>query len=338
VRAIGSTFAAETLGATSEPPWSRSGPPTYVQSGGQALRLLSRHLWAEGRRTLLLPGFLCESMIAPFLDREWRISYYDVDEDLQPNLASAVIAPEHLAHTVVVAAAYFGRRLSTRSVRALDVLSTGGACVVEDRTHNVLDWSGPNWDFAVASLRKLLPVGDGAVVVGGAWDIPRGGAGPGEGYWRAMDLKAGGDESAVSEWRRLFAEAEARFEVELEPAGASLRTVHAIERFPYARMAEARRSNAKQLVESLVDFDVVNADLDGGTPSHVVVRVEHPISVQRRLAASGVFCPIHWPRPAQVPYRLSWPDDVISLPIDHRYGEADMARVADVFKRTVLDD
>jgi hypothetical protein len=335
---IGSTFGAESHASHGAGvPWGSAAQITYVQSGGQALRLLSEYLWRDGRRQLVLPRFLCESMITPFATRPWRIRYYDVDRNLQPCLELVHLPHAEHSQTVILAAGYFGYSLSTDSVEALVHMQSAGVRIIQDRTHNVFDRSGWMAEFTVSSLRKLLPVGDGAVITGGSWKIATSQTGPGETYWRAMDLKASGDPVAIENSRAIFAAAEQAFERQLDPTLATSRTVETLERLPYAGMAEARRHNARILSELIGKQRVINGNLETGTPSHLVVRVHDPSVVQGRLASAGIYCPIHWPRPQQIPDVFSWPNDVLSLPVDHRYNETAMKRVAKMFNKVVSD-
>jgi hypothetical protein len=56
--------------------------------------------------------------------------------------------------------------------------------------------------------------------------------------------------------------------------------------------------------------------------------------VLRGLHAARIFAAVHWPRiaapAADFPREAGWARRLITLPCDHRYGAAEMARIADV--------
>jgi hypothetical protein len=332
---IGSTFVRQvdpTLDGS--PPWSAWARWSLFQSGGQALRWLSHAMWDEGRRAILMPGYLCETMIVPFSDHPWHMTFYRYDDQLRPVLddfKEQVVAPDE---QVALVAEYFGRLLSEAWQAELDEQMSAGLRVVEDRTHRVFDSEQPRAHYSIASLRKTLPVGDGGVLSGahvaeGLVDQP----GPGDMYWEAMDLKSAAESQAdIDEANVMFRQAESDFERQLTPARASTRTRLALGHLDYEGFAKRRSQNATVLTAHLDEAGVdVVAGTDAAVPSHVVVRANEPKQVQRALADLGIYCPIHWPRPPQVPSTLAWIDDVISLPIDHRYSERDMEHVAKAF-------
>jgi hypothetical protein len=103
-------------------------------------------------------------------------------------------------------------------------------------------------------------------------------------------------------------------------------------------MRAVRRANFDILAEQIDDLTVVNDDLDGGTPAYLVLRTPEPVVLQEKLARRGVFCPILWPRPPQLPPDLSWHDDVLAVPIDHRYGRHEMDYVAEALHEVATRD
>jgi hypothetical protein len=74
---VGSDFenvhAGHLLGRDAVPPWERLGEPvTYVASGRQGLALVARELHRLGRRRVVVPGYLCDSMVCPSRPRAGR--------------------------------------------------------------------------------------------------------------------------------------------------------------------------------------------------------------------------------------------------------------------------
>jgi hypothetical protein len=342
-RAIGSDM--ETVGAAflraapHRAPWEDERMQTvHVETGRQALALLAHELASTVDSTLLVPAYLCDSMIDPFLDRGWRVEPYRMTDDLRVDEAHLrSLAAGRSRPFAVLLALYFGREPDA-AYRSLVVdLQRAGATVIDDETHRVFSPGDSGADFAVASLRKTLPLADGAYLRGPGDHaiLP---AGPESPRWAAMDAKgthlAGhtGDQS----FARLFAEANHALEASDTPRGIGERTEGAIAHLDYDLLRGARQANAQALSDELVTLgaQVVNSPGDELLPSHLVVSVPDPKSVQRAMAASGVYCPIHWP-PSERLDVGPWPSRFLSLPVDHRYTPTDMSRAASVFAEAV---
>jgi dTDP-4-amino-4,6-dideoxygalactose transaminase len=110
-------------------------------------------------------------------------------------------------------------------------------------------------------------------------------------------------------------------------------SVALVRRLDLVEIARRRRSNARALATALAQRDVrLLADPRASTdvPSHLVVVVPDPRALQAALAGRGVYCPRHWPRPMLVAVP-TWPDRLLSLPVDQRYDQADMSRIAETF-------
>jgi hypothetical protein len=104
-------------------------------------------------------------------------------------------------------------------------------------------------------------------------------------------------------------------------------------------IAERRIANARALAAALDDVGIATAvpvrSLE--VPSHLPVRVADPVATQAALARAEVYCPIHWPRPQGFATQEAWPDDLLSLPVDHRYDHVDMQRIAQELQHTAFD-
>lgn len=336
-RPIGSFFESApelSLQVSSTPPWERAAPVQYVQTGRQALAALAEVLEQEGRDTLLVPAYLCDSMIESFAPERWALRPYEVSERIE-------IVPEELerlgrecdpSRTAALTIAYFGNEPNVAHVQAVQHLQQHGVRVIEDETHRVLGELTPLGDYGVASLRKVLPVADGAYVRGLVSTLPLGDR-PHRG-WEAMDLKRDGDLAGA---RDAFSEAHEVLESAdvISPAQASTRTLQTIRELDYDFMRSQRRLNAQALQDSLSLHDGVRLVAAAGVPSHVVIQVDDAKRTQAALAERSIFCPIHWPQPSRM-QSSDWRWGLLSLPVDHRYDRADMERMSATLGEVLL--
>lgn len=344
VREVGGDFepvSSDLLATVPAPgPWeSRHGSRiAYLETGRQALAAVEQVLRQEGRRRLVLPEFFCDSMVLPFVRRGWQIVPVRVGRDLFPIpgvLAAAIGTQQHAA---VLHTPYFGRAAPDRLADELAAVRQAGARVVVDETHRLFAASAVDADFSMASLRKTLPLYDGAYATGPV---------------SAPQAPAGEDRSALG---RLRADAMAAKRRHLD--GAHGRDIHLglfrqandlvadrlagramsrasralVQRLDYAAIVRRRRANAVALAAALAHLGVellADPRESADVPSHLVAVVPQARALQAALAEHGVYCPVHWGRPALVAVSR-WPDNVLSFPIDQRYDAEDMARVAQI--------
>lgn len=335
-RAIGSDFESmpeeELLPVETPPPWERPGLSTaYAETGRQALSIIGDVLRTRGRSTLIVPGYLCESMIVPFRNGGWRIRSIPLDEDLRYPSDFASFLERSLDGAVLLLASYFGRRPDASHAAMASEARERGAVIIEDETHRLLQPGGTDADFSFASLRKVLPVADGAYVQGDAEILDRISAlaEDDSGRWAAMDAKRSAiDGTGDIDHRSLFVAANEVLEEDGRLLRATSRTRTTVQVLPYESMAATRRENAAVLRQLLDRAGLPTLSLGpDDVPSHLVVRVSAPHDLQRRLASSNIFTSIHWPEVTAIGSDRPWRDDLLSIPVDHRYGIDDMQRI-----------
>jgi len=218
--------------------------------------------------------------------------------------------------------------------------------LVEDHSHDPFSpWAvGSNADYAFSSLRKTLPVPDGAIL----WsprglDLPpqpRQTAEGSELKLAAMLLKGrylenGGDDALKERFRRLQIEGEEQLG-RAPVAAASQAAREAVIGGAPLPWRVRRADNAVHLLGALSGLEIAEPLFDewpaGAAPLGVVLLFESEETRDRAretLRQAGVYCPVHWPieRPASERVRdLS--ARVLTIPTDWRYSAADMERVA----------
>ncbi|QAV70551.1 hypothetical protein ESZ53_08930 [Salinibacterium sp. UTAS2018] len=321
------------LKTAASPPWEDGSKIAYVETGRQALQLISDLLWDSGQRTLLLPSFLCESMLSPFQGRDWDFQFVEMNPDLTLSLDSLrAIAAAVDGNFVALVALYFGRVPDSEFVQAILELQSLGGVVIDDETHRVLSPGRSRADISIASLRKTLPVGDGAYLRGKIGDLAsRVFPARQNGRWEAMRAKSdsmvGGDSAAS---KAFFRDANSVLDASRTAHAPDMRTLESLRTFDYEQLAQARVRNAAVLARILdgeKSIRIVNKPTPGSVPSHLVVEVHDPQLMQESMAASGVFCPIHWPRPSMLEPEIPWQSNILSIPIDHRYTPEQMTDV-----------
>lgn len=292
---------------------------TLVGNGKQALSLVARELRDLSVRHLVAPDFHCQTMLTPF-------QLEGMDVTLCPTDASAALDPNALAiltgqpHDAVLTCETFGIPASKPLVTALTRLHDRGVPIIVDTTHSWLaDRDRSSYaDYEVASVRKLLPTPDGALVRG-LHDAPTLRPTPTHSHATALAREALAakrrwldDEGTFTDYLDAFDSAETVIERDLTPASASPETTAYLASLDRAALLARLRASARPLLAALERADVVNRD----TPEcGVAVRVDDAVGVEQVLLEHEIICPISWPRPDGLPRRARWRNELVTLPL-----------------------
>lgn len=171
-------------------------------SGGVRYFSLARHALTEALRVagigpgdaVLLPELLCRDVLASLSEVGATPRWYPVGEDLTPD-GTPDAWPDARA---VLAVDYFGFPQPLEPFRAY--AQRTGALIIEDNAHGFLSrdeagrWLGTRGHLGIFSLRKTLPLADGAALLAGSAELTgrlRGQAAPmGPGYAPGATRKA----------------------------------------------------------------------------------------------------------------------------------------------------
>jgi hypothetical protein len=257
------------------------------------------------------------------------------------------IRVEPTAGDVVLSVNFFGLR-DARFAHA------HGHDVIEDHSHD--PWS--SWakhsraTFAIASLRKTLPIPDGGIL----WS-PSGQAVPEstpetDARARAstqklsgMVLKSlylAGHNVTKDDFRKLTLAGEAQ--IASGPiSGMPLHTRAILDALPVEEWREGRSANHAHLVRALADLDevsVATSRANGSVPFSVMLICSTPARrehVKKRMLEARVYPAVLWPLHECVVDGVTEEDRdlaqrILSVHCDFRYAEADLDRVASVIR------
>ena len=117
--------------------------------------------------TVFLPSFVCNVMLAPFNYLGINVEYFEVERDLSPDIDS-IKAGLKSSVKAIVAVNYFGFPSKIDDIR--QICSDNKIFYIEDNAHGLLSGYkkrplGSFGDISIFSLRKTLPVPNGAALV-----------------------------------------------------------------------------------------------------------------------------------------------------------------------------
>lgn len=300
---------------------------------------------------LWFPSYLCQELVAPFVGSDVELCCYP-DSPLEAALDLRRV--ELRPRDAIVVVNYFGLTERAR-VLATDVEHV---TIVEDHTHDPCStWAhASEADYCLASLRKSIPIPDGAVL----WsprghdlpDVPHLGSEqtrPTGQVLSGMLMKAlylDGHRVSKPSFRHLLHDGEEQVGDGSVSAMSQL-SAAVVDGFPFEDWRRARRNNFLRLADGLQraeSFEVVAPTDPQSAPFAafcVFQDVDRCAAAHRSLVDTDIYPSRLWP--LDEPVLEGVPDEHVrlarrafALPCDGRYGLNDIDRVIDAFRRAEL--
>jgi hypothetical protein len=312
------------------------------RSGRDALKAFAR--LAEKRR-VLMPALCCESMILPFQQNGYEISFYRLREDLSADEGdvSSKLADE----TVLLYMRYFGIRPFSDAFLEKLRLERKGVLFLEDRTHDILvhrEGEGFRPDAVAASLRKWAAMPEGGMLetslgaVSAQTDRQYGDLRLDAMEKKSRYLKTG-DKTLREEYGKELRFADQLLDVGGEPVSMHPRYRELLAGLDLTKILAARLRNLRRLQLRLApviengSVRLMTAMPERGGLS-LPVLIQNRNEAQRELIERRLYCPAAiWPEPKEAagvcPVSRYVTEHMLSLLCDQRYSERDMDYLAD---------
>lgn len=306
-------------------------PMRYVLSGRTGLYLIASELKEQQITSIEIPSYCCGSMVAPFVDAGFLVSFY---EEFETPKARAILIMD-----------YFGF-LKTETADYAKKCQKAGVKIIIDATQTAFS-RFPTYDYAdyiVVSYRKWLDCLCAVV-------YSRNGFLTSEyvkenleyvEIWRtAAEAKRHYIQTGVGckkDFIELYAKANQLLSDDYIGYKANQREVEILESIDSCSLRRRRRANGLLLLKELhgkveLMFDrMLTEDCPLFIP--IILKPEIRMEVREVLIKQNIFCPCHWPVDKRYPHKKTrFHDCELSLVCDQRYGDEDMERLADVLNR-----
>lgn len=306
----------------------------YVLSGRTAIDLIIQYILQNRKvQNVYMPAWCCDSMLAPFVDRGIKAKLYDVRFDGQLDY----LVEENKQADILYVTNYFGYE-NTIDLGIVKQFKNKGVIILYDRTHSFLmdnDPYLPLADYSFASIRKWTGVIGGAVVEGVGQptlkECPY--LAPKETAMRMKQAYIAGDDAIdKQEFLRLYGEFGHHLADDYRDYAMDDLSYAIYKTTNFEAMKAQRRANAQYLHEHL-NLQFLSSLTINDSPLFVSVLFptkEERDRVRKRLIEAEIYCPIHWPKPTQIPTDFDANkiyDTELSLICDQRYDISDMQRI-----------
>lgn len=308
----------------------------YTISGRTAIDLIIQDILPNRKvQNVYIPAWCCDSMLAPFVDRGIKAKLYDVRFDGQLDY----LIDENKQADIFYVTNYFGYE-NTIDFDIVKQFKNKGAIILYDRTHSFLMDKDPYLhlaDYSFASIRKWMGVIGGAMVEG-VKNTALKSCSYLEPKVTAMQMKqaymAGDDAIDKQEFLRLYGEFGHHLAEDYRDYAMDDLSYAIFKATKFEAMKVRRRANAQYLHEHL-NLQFLSPLTPNACPLFVPVLFptkEARDRVRKRLIEAEIYCPIHWPKPTQIPDGFEANriyDTELSLICDQRYSLADMQRIVE---------
>lgn len=347
VKEIGSEFWIDDNNLVEDnnemPSWLRRfGNIVLTTSGRGAISLLLDHVKPRVK-SVLLPSYICDSVILPFEQAGYELTYYDVDKYLKP-IDIDMIKNSNVG--IFLHMGYFG--FSTNEILSdlISSLKYESVITIEDVTHTLFSQQNKpiESDYIIGSIRKWFGILSGGFLASDKImnfelidanvdfiNIRR------SSLNQKFQYMNSGNESMKSTYLSGFNRAEHILDEDVKPYKIDHESEVIIKNLDDKELQNYRQRNYKFLLKHLRDVDSIEVlfrDLENDvTPMFFPIYVKsNRDELRSRLIEKEIYCPVHWPIPKQVNGHLnittkSIYDSILSIPCDQRYQIEDMHRI-----------
>jgi hypothetical protein len=301
------------------------------------------------KKVALLPAFTCESVLSSFLKRGYKVYPYPIAKDLKVEWQGFRQAVEKWNPTVVLVHSYFGFNTLEELNDKVSELQSENMIVIEDRTQSMFSrFVLPKADYYVGSIRKWMPIPDGAFVT-----ISFSGKEEDKELCEAK-LKAFRNKGnwilygigSKADFRKDFSIAEHILDSRDKPYAMSNASKSIYGSTDLMSMKRIRRANYELLVSKIAEDEKLKSHLkmplpemnETVCPFHLPVIVENNReSLQKFLASNDIYATVIWGCPKEFENLINDDakyiyDHILCFHVDQRYDYNDMMRIVDTLK------
>ncbi|RHB49233.1 DegT/DnrJ/EryC1/StrS family aminotransferase [Exiguobacterium sp. AM39-5BH] len=322
---------------------------SFTSSGRGAISLVLQQIKPIAY-TVLLPKYICSSMILPFTESGYQCIFYDLDEKLNPVLETLEVEQKV---GVFLHLGYFGFNTNNNLREYITKLNEANTIVIEDITHTLFSnfTRHSKNDYYVASIRKWMGIATGGFAASNTHFLLQ----PIDEQINFLELRLKGlslkkmyiesqNETLKNSFLNSFNQAELLLDEQSSPYAMDEASQLFYDNLDVEDLVNKRRENYQVLEEGLKNVSFVESlfgDLEGRECPffYPILIKEVRNEVKKALIDEKIYCPVHWPIPKVlienqiIDRKNSIYNEILSIPCDQRYGEQEMSHVVRVIKK-----
>lgn len=306
--------------------------------------------YVSARKVILIPAYTCQTVIEPFIQEHWDVHLYPIDTRLCIRETEFLTLLDKYSPSAVLVHPYYGKRLLEYEANLLKKAKRHGALIIQDLTQSVFSLRDEDYiDITVGSLRKWMAIPDGSFLFIHShvrFDVPEV-----KQYnmefvipqLDAMYLRGEYFRTDIPSYKQIsirlnkYAEG-LTVSSEIRQHRISDYSLNELKKTDFDLIYKKRMDNFETLLLSVRQSDkcmpVIGSieELDGA-PLYFPVYVRERDEFQKQLAINSIYAPVLWGTESSTHYIDSTIEyifrHILAIPIDQRYDEDDMLRIAD---------
>lgn len=317
---------------------------TFLSTCRSAISLILSHIKVSSARRALVPSFTCHSVISPFTAAGYEVQCYPLTENLEIDLDGFSALVDNFHPDVILIHGYFGFDTVSKASEYLACCRERGIIVIEDMTQTMFSrFKHLEADYSIGSIRKWMPVPDGAFLCGLEIKGLREDTELTKEKISAMQAKhdyifhgIGKKEEFIPK----FSRAEHMLDSRTKPYAISRFTLSSLNSLDTREFSDSRRNNFNYLATRLSSHPELSVIFPNASCEDVPFLLPFYIREKRKdfqayMAKHNVYPTIIWSCPEEL---INITDSVtqniyariLCFHIDQRYNRNDMKKVADI--------
>lgn len=309
----------------------------FLNGGRSSLSCICKYLRQVGKNNIMVPSYLCPTILDVFDNERMNYMFYDINEDFSINISSIEKNIGQVESIMFIN--YFGLSLSDIEMMYLTSLKNNNKVLIEDKVHTISNqYFG---DFAFNSFRKFLPISGSLLQT----DINIGtiinDLEMNESYIdqikKARALKTDcivNNKGSEEGYLLAFKLAESLYYQKFAYGSPSEKAL--LEKINFVKIKRIRNKNYKYLQNLLMgieDIKIIFKDIGSKTPLGLPIYVTENKRevILNRLKLKQIYLPVHWNLKSEKRIKNNttkiMSDRIITLIIDQRYKLTDLDRL-----------
>lgn len=312
-------------------------PDVYTYSSGRAAlyQILNYLKQEKGITRVLLPDYLCSSVVVPVKALGLEYAFYQIDENLE--LEQDNLSKLYGDNTVILLINYFGLKNLENQIKEIRSIDES-AIIIEDDVQAYYEFLKPLGDveFKFTSLRKTFAIPDGGLVKT-KYHMPVVDKPNTFGQYKAAaallkSMREGNFNDKI--YLEMFEKGESLIDEEVESGMSQI--AEKLYYFINDEHVKVRRlNNTHYLLKELekIGLKPILPLKDDHVPLFVPVLLERRNKVRKAMFQKEIFCPVHWPiEGLELQRGRVMAEKELSLIIDQRYGRKEMDEIIAILK------
>jgi dTDP-4-amino-4,6-dideoxygalactose transaminase len=323
----------------------------FLSGGQSALRFILEDLCINSEELILMPSYLCHTILYPIREKGIKYDFYKINKDLSIDLVDLQKKVQTFKPKAVFIIDYFGFNQNEATIKFLTDLKKTGITIIEDGVQML--WfkaDGFIGDYVFNSYRKFLPI-DGSLVIGAKkiHIVPPNSETEDE-YSNLvnearmlktsyMNFNIGKEE----EYLKLYSLAEEKYYKANRPLLIKENSKKLLSMIDIKYIREKRLKNYKFIFKELQDNKGIHIlfnekALSDNIPLGLPIFIQNRDTVRKKLMAERIYCPVHWNLETEGYIYDNFDtsryisEHILTIPIDQRYDFDDMKRITDTLK------